>query len=172
MLVRLATSEDIPAVLALLGRVVPLMRDSGNLQWDAEYPNAAVFEADVAARHLWVAVPGEEIAGVAAVTTKQEPEYADVGWDLSEPAVVIHRLAVDPEYRGRGIAQALMREAENEARRRRIAVLRVDTNTRNEATQKLFPKLGYELAGEIELSFRPGLRFRCYEKRLVLESSS
>jgi RimJ/RimL family protein N-acetyltransferase len=49
---------------------------------------------------------------------------------------------------------------------RGIGVLRVDTNTQNEATQRLFPKLGYELAGEIGLGFRPGLRFLCYEKRL------
>jgi hypothetical protein len=42
----------------------------------------------------------------------------------------------------------------------------VDTNTQNEATQSLFPKLGYSLSGEIELQFRPGLRFRCYQKLL------
>ena len=39
--------------------------------------------------------------------------------------------------------------------------------------QRLFPKLGYELAGEIGLGFRPGLRFLCYEKRLgVLRETS
>jgi hypothetical protein len=47
-------------------------------------------------------------------------------------------------------------------------VLRVDTNTQNPATRRLFPKLGYSLAGEIGLGFRPGLRFQCYEKRLNL----
>jgi hypothetical protein len=44
--------------------------------------------------------------------------------------------------------------------------LRVDTNAQNAATQRLFPKLGYQFAGEIGLEFRPGLRFFCYEKRL------
>jgi len=46
-------------------------------------------------------------------------------------------------------------------------VLRVDTNTQNAATQKLFPKLGYTLSGETGLGFRAGLRFLCYEKRLA-----
>ena len=32
------------------------------------------------------------------------------------------------------------------------------------------PKLGYTYAGEIGLGFRPGLRFRCYEKRLAVGS--
>jgi len=78
----------------------------------------------------------------------------------------VHRLAVDPVFRGAGVAAALMQRAEVVAAERGITVLRVDTNTQNEATQRLFPKLGYCLAGEIGLEFRPGLRFFCYEKRL------
>jgi RimJ/RimL family protein N-acetyltransferase len=57
-------------------------------------------------------------------------------------------------------------QAEREAIRLGIPMLRIDTNTHNQATQKLFPKLGYVYAGEIGLSFRPGLRFLCYEKKL------
>ena len=106
------------------------------------------------------------IAGVAAITMDQEAEYAQVGWDMTQPAVVVHRLAVDPAYRGAGIAGKLMEQAEVVARERGIVMLRVDTNTENPATLRLFPKLGYVLAGEIGLEFRPGLRFLCYEKRL------
>jgi GNAT superfamily N-acetyltransferase len=167
MLVRPGRLEDLVPVMALVRRVVPLMRASGNLQWDAEYPNTGVFERDVAAGQLWVAEEEGRLGGIAAITTDQEPEYAEVGWDTAELAVVVHRLAVDPAFQGRGIALALMLQAEQVARERGIQVLRVDTNTRNEATQRLFPKLGYELAGEIGLGFRPGLRFRCYEKRLT-----
>jgi GNAT superfamily N-acetyltransferase len=165
--VRLGKLEDVDAVMELVRRVVPLMRASGNLQWDDKYPNAAVFERDVELAQLWVAEIDGEIAGVAAITTDQEPEYARVGWDISEPAIVVHRVAVDPVFRGKGIAAALMLQAEEVARSRDISVLRVDTNTQNEATQKLFPKLGYVFAGETELGFRAGLRFLCYEKRLL-----
>ncbi len=66
----------------------------------------------------------------------------------------------------RGFADALMKQAEKVALDSEIQILRVDTNTVNQATQKLFPKLGYVLAGEIELGFRPGLKFLCYEKRI------
>ena len=173
MRVREATLQDVPAVRALVRRVVPLMRASGNLQWDDNYPNAAAFEHDVERAQLWVAqidgMTEGEIAGVAAITTDQEPEYANVGWDISEPAIVVHRVAVDPAFRGQGVAAALMLHAETVARSRGISVLRVDTNTQNAATQKLFPKLGYTLSGETGLGFRVGLRFLCYEKRLDRE---
>ncbi len=166
MRIRLAIREDLPALMALMRRVVPPMRAMGNLQWDESYPNEAVFQRDIDQGQLWLADVETSIAGVAAVTTDQEPDYAQAGWDINEPAVVVHRLAVDPEFRGAGIAGALMRKAEEVAAERGIPVLRVDTNTQNEATQRLFPKLGYRLAGEISLRIRPGLRFFCYEKRL------
>jgi ribosomal protein S18 acetylase RimI-like enzyme len=165
--VRQGTAQDVPAVMALVRRVVPLMRACGNLQWDDSYPNSAVFERDVELEQMWVVEIDSEIAGVAAITTDQEPEYANVGWDISEPAIVVHRVAVDPAFRGKGIAAALMLQAESVARSRGIGVLRVDTNTQNAATQKLFAKLGYTLSGETELGFRVGLRFLCYEKRLT-----
>ncbi len=167
MQIRLATKDDLPSLMALVRRVVPLMRATGNLQWDETYPNEAVFQRDIDLNQLWVAMVDGNIAGVAAVTTDQDPDYTQVGWNIEEPAIVVHRLAVDPAFRGQGAAGALMQKAEEVAVERDITVLRVDTNTQNEATQRLFPKLGYILAGEISLEFRPGLRFLCYEKRLL-----
>ena len=172
MLTRLATHDDLPALMALLRRVVPLMIASGNLQWDESYPNETVFLRDIGLQQLWVAQADTGIAGVAAITTDQEPDYTQVGWDIEEPAIVVHRLAVDPSFQGAGVASALMQKAEEVAAERGITILRVDTNTQNQATQRLFPKLGYQLAGEIGLKFRPGLRFFCYEKRLLEDQPS
>lgn len=167
MLIRPATPADMPALLYLLRRVVPLMREAGNFQWDNQYPNEMVFSEDIAKQQLWVAEIDGQLAGLAALTEDQEPEYAQVGFDLTQRAVVTHRLAVDPNFRGRGVAYALLAQAEQLAHDRDIHFLRIDTNSENRATQQLFPKLGYRYAGEITLSFRPGLRFLAYEKHLL-----
>ena len=166
MNVRLGLAEDVPAVMELVRRVVPLMRASGNLQWGEDYPTAGVFMKDVRAGQMWVAELDGQLTGVAAITTDQEHEYAQLDWDMSEPAIVVHRLAVDPAFQGRGIAVGLMLQAEEVARACGIGVMRVDTSVDNAATQRMFPKLGYRLVGEIGLNFRPGLRVLCYEKRL------
>jgi ribosomal protein S18 acetylase RimI-like enzyme len=163
---RRATLPDLPAILALVRRVVPPMQASGNFQWSADYPNAAVFTADIAQNHLWVAELNGAVAGVAAFTQDQDAEYAQADWDVAEPALVTHRLAVDPAAQGQGVALALMGQAEKQAAVEGLRVLRVDTNSENGATQRLFPKLDYRFAGEITLAFRPGLRFFCYEKWL------
>ncbi|RFZ85678.1 GNAT family N-acetyltransferase [Mucilaginibacter terrenus] len=166
MLIRFATRADIPAIMSIVKAVVPLMQAIGNYQWDDTYPNPEVFERDIRLNQLWVAIIYNSVAGVSAITTDQDEEYRQVGWDINEDAIVTHRLAVDPAYSGKGIAAALLMKAEDEALRRGIKLLRVDTNSNNQATQKLFPKLGYEFAGEIGLNFRPGLRFYCYQKKL------
>lgn len=79
---------------------------------------------------------------------------------------MVHRLAVDAEFRGAGVALALMQKAEEVAAELDLPAVRTDTSAENEAAQRLFLKLGYRKTGEIGLSFRPGLRVVCYEKRL------
>jgi ribosomal protein S18 acetylase RimI-like enzyme len=170
MRIRIATQDDLPALMALVRRVVPLMLATGNRQWDEGYPNEPVFEQDIALEQLWVAEVEGNIAGVAALATDQEPEYAQASWDMGAKALVVHRLAVDPAFRGAGVASALMQKAEEVAVERNFDVVRVDTNTENRATQRLFPKLGYRFAGEIGLGMRPGQRFFCYEKKSRSES--
>ena len=167
LLTRRATLADVPAILTLVRRVVPLMHASGNFQWSADYPNEGVFTSDIERNHLWVAELGGAVAGVAALTQDQDAEYAQADLDAAEPALVTHRLAVDPAAQGQGVALALMAQAEQQAVAQGLRTLRVDTNSENAATQRLFPKLGYRFAGEITLAFRPGLRFFCYEKQLA-----
>ncbi|WP_020607739.1 GNAT family N-acetyltransferase [Spirosoma spitsbergense] len=164
--VRPATPADLPALVNLLKRVVPLMNRAGNFQWDDHYPNETVFRQDIVKKQLWVAEINRQIAGVAALTEDQEPEYAQVGFDLGQRAIVTHRLAVDPAFQGQGVAVALLAQAEQIALERGIRFLRIDTNSENQITQKLFPKAGYIYTGEITLGFRPGLRFLAYEKKL------
>jgi ribosomal protein S18 acetylase RimI-like enzyme len=151
----------------MLRRVIPLMHAEGLAQWDDEYPTEAIFARDIEAGELWVAeAEAGALAGVVAITTDQYPEYAHVGLDLTEPAIVAHRLAVDPAFRGLGVAAALMQQAETVARAREIPILRVDTSAQNTAAQRLTVKLGYTFAGETNLGFRGGMRIFCYEKRL------
>ena len=169
MIIRLATLNDIDAIMQLIAQVVPVMNASGNFQWDSTYPNAEVFINDITQGQLWVAEVDGNVAGVTAITTDQPAEYENVGMDITQTAIVTHRLAVGLDYRGMHIAEALLNQAEVVAQKRGINILRIDTNSNNKATRKLFPKLGYEYTGEIGLKFRPNLRFYCYEKMIAGE---
>jgi GNAT superfamily N-acetyltransferase len=81
--------------------------------------------------------------------------------------VVPHRMAVHPGYKGLGIAKQLLMHAEEIALSKDISIVRVDTCTRNPATMKLFPSLGYIAIGEIFLKGKPlDHKFMCFEKML------
>lgn len=171
MNIRLATLADIDAIMRLVKLVVPIMQATGNLQWDDKYPDTAVFTTDVQTQQLWVADIDGQIAGVIAITIGQEPEYGQVAeWDVNEPAVVAHRLAVSPDMQGKGIANSLLHQCEVVAREKDIPLIRLDTNTVNRPMQNLFLKIGYHLGGEITLHKKPGLKFMAFEKRLNLET--
>ena len=171
MIIRLATPADIDAIMHLVKQVVPIMQATGNLQWDDKYPDGEVFTADVQAGQLWVADVDGKIAGVIAITTEQEPEYGQVPeWDITEAAIVAHRLAVSPDMQGKGIANRLLQQCEVVARQKDIPLIRLDTNTVNRPMQNLFLKIGYHLSGEITLHKKPGLKFMAFEKRLNLET--
>jgi GNAT superfamily N-acetyltransferase len=137
MLLRLATLTDIPQIMQLITDVVPIMNAAGNFQWDSTYPNPQVFENDITLNQLWVAEIDGHIAGITAITTDQEPEYAEVGWDIGQTAIVTHRLAVSPRFQGKGVAAALLVQAE---------VVGIN--------QKAFPKAGLQICRRN----RPGLQ--------------
>lgn len=165
---RKASANDLAAIVKICGVVVPLLNADNNYQWNDTYPLAADFEKDIANDLLWVADVNGEVAGFAALTTDQSDEYADVGWDLKEPAIVPHRVAVDPKFRGRSIALQFMLTAEKLAREAGYKYVRIDTNVRNIPMQKMFEKLNYEFAGEISFKNKPviyeKMMFKCYQK--------
>lgn len=167
--IRRGTSDDIPSILKIIRKVVPIMNSKNNFQWTpAVYPLEDDFRKDVEQNCCYVAVDTitSDIVGVAALTEDQPPEYGDA-CDIADKAIVPHRVAVDPDYQGKGIAKLLFNHADVLAKQREYKYVRVDTNTMNLAMQNLFVKCGFILKGEISLAGKhSGMRFLCYEKAL------
>jgi len=65
-------------------------------------------------------------------------------WEDQDGALYIGRLSVDPEYRRRGIARALMDEAEREARRRGMPRMTLGVRLELEENRRLFRSCGFE----------------------------
>jgi len=62
----------------------------------------------------------------------------------------INRLAVDPEHRRQGVAQALVAEAEKVLRKNGIRIFTALTMDHNSASKSLFRKLGYRELDEVK----------------------
>ena len=104
------------------------------------------------------------VVGALTLDQNQDAEYAAVPWTVSNvPVAVVHRLMVDPEFQGRGIAREMMKFAEHAATSLGGGVLRLDAFTLNPQALGLYRALGYRDVGEVR--FRKGA-FRCFEKGL------
>ena len=165
MNIRLANMRDLPSVIDILHRVVPVMHSEGNYQWDNVYPSPADFTNDIQQYNLFVAVEDRVVIGAVAVDAIFPTEYETVSWETSPNSYTFHRLMVDPEHRGKGIAEALFRYVEYRGQLMGLRSIRVDTNENNHAILDLFKKYDYKYTGTVK--FRNVLSdFHCYEKTL------
>lgn len=78
---------------------------------------------------------------------------ASPGWDHGR---IIGNVVVHPQYRGRGIAQALMEAAEETARAEGARWLGLEVRADNAAACKLYERVGFRVVGEMEHLLRPG----------------
>ena len=164
--VRLAHWSELDVIWALVQRAVARMHERGNDQWGDQYPERADFASDIEQGELWcVADESDTVLGVAAMICRHEPDYAHVPFRRPEPALSMHRVAVDPVQEGRGVGSALFAQFERLGRARGVEALRIDTYSLNDRMQFLIKKHGFDYVGDTHYPRRP-LPYHCYEKLL------
>lgn len=164
LVLRKGTELDISDILVILKEIVPLMLEQGNPQWNSEYPAFSDFQVDVNNGDLWVALFQGEIVGFCAITKEQGEDYA-AAFDISKEAIVPHRLGVSIRARGKGVAKALLKQAEKIALDHSFQFVRIDTHRANTITNTLFPLLGYVYLKDITFAGETGT-YCCYEKQI------
>jgi GNAT superfamily N-acetyltransferase len=166
-MIRAATFSDLDSIGTTLETIVAAMRAAGNDQWGLAYPTPDHFAADCREGSLFVDDQDGKIRGFAALNFEEPEEYEPLPWTVGRPALVVHRLAVVPEYRRQGVADGLFAFAETMASTRKLAGLRSDTYSRNPAMNALFAKRGWRLVGTLNFPGREA-EFLAWEKNLVL----
>ena len=165
-MIRQAVPTDLDQIMAIIKRTVAIMNAEGNDQWSAEYPVQEDFAQDIARGELYVYCDEAGLPrGLVCLNEEQLEAYEPLAWRSDGPALVIHRMAVDPEARRQGIATKLMHFAESTAAERGLGQMRTDTYHCNERMQALFQKMGYQYVGQCYFVEELG-PFYCYEKLL------
>lgn len=164
--IRLARPEDLDEIWALVRRTVAQMIAWGSDQWGEDYPYPEAYAEDIARQELWcVTDENGAILGVAALTHRHEEDYEGLPFRRPEPAVSMHRVAVDPCAMGRGVAGMLFAQFQKEGERRGVESLRIDTYCVNERMQHLIAKHGFTKLAEFSYPGRDK-PFYCYDKLL------
>lgn len=164
-MIRKANLNDVDNIMNIVKQVIVEMKDSNNTQWDENYPKAEDFINDINEGCLYVDEFEGDLIGFICINDVQPDEYKNIDWISNEDALVIHRMGVNPNYRGRGKGKNLIRYAQNLAMDNGIMYLKTDTNSMNMKMYNLFKKCGFRFAGQMEFMGKADV-FYCYDLKL------
>ena len=161
---RRAGTDDLDALVALYGAAAQDMREKGIDQWDEYYPDREILAEDVESGDMTLGLLDGQLACAYVVNREYEPEYELGAWEHTEgDFCVLHRLCVNPEMQGQGLARQTMARMEKTARDQGFDSVRLDVFSQNLHAQRLYERLGYKRTGEVR--FRKGI-FYLMEKGL------
>ena len=149
-----AKIQDINEIMGIIKTAQDNFESQGIDQWQNNYPNESVIKEDVDNNNSYILKEGEKIIGTAALIFDGEKDYNTIydGKWLSLGAYgVIHRMAIDFNYRGTGLALEFLQELEQLSRDKGIYSIKVDTHIENMPMKKLLLKNGYKECGWIYL---------------------
>ena len=148
-----------PMVEADLERVLLILRQAQNYlrrhrvdQWQDGYPNESVIRRDMERGEAFVLTYGGAVCAYFCLSAQPEPVYAgltDGKWRTEGPYCVLHRNAVEASFRGSGLADRLVAEAEKLTAEQGGRALRADTHRHNEAMKKLMKRCGFTYRGNV-----------------------
>jgi ribosomal protein S18 acetylase RimI-like enzyme len=163
MRIRQAEPRDLDSAWSLIDRCRSALAARGIHQWDDGYPTRETTAADVARGALFVLETDDgNCVACVALDESQSPEYTSLVWTTTEPALVVHRLCVDPSAQGRGYGRQLMEFAESHAAEQGFASVRLDAYTGNPRSVELYRRRGYREVGQVRFP-RRALPFWCFE---------
>lgn len=146
--------EDVAEIMRMINKAKISLKATGIDQWQKGYPNEDVITEDIMRGESYVAVIDGKFVGTLAITFSAEHHYdtlRDGEWKNKDGYyAVIHRIAVDDDYKGKGIAGYLISQAEVLGNGR-IQSIRIDTHENNLAMQRVIQKQGFEFCGKITL---------------------
>jgi ribosomal protein S18 acetylase RimI-like enzyme len=163
----LANETHIDAAWAVIDRCRTALRERGILQWDDVYPTRDTIAADVARQRLYVLTVGRACQATVALDDQQADVYRTVSWTTSEPALVAHRLCVDPAAQGLGYGRQLMEFVEAYAERSGYSSIRLDAYSDNPSAVALYQRRGYREVGQVSFP-RRSLPFLLFERAVEL----
>ncbi|MER3328204.1 MAG: GNAT family N-acetyltransferase [Candidatus Kapaibacterium sp.] len=145
-----ATQLHLPQILDLNTKIIDFMYSRGFTHWSESYPSEAIYRRDIMRNSQYVYIIDDTIRGIVSYDTQHHELFDTLDWNPNhKSAYFVHRLAVDPEFQGRGIANELMEFSENNAREDNIDSIRLGAFKGYSEVVGFYKKRGYEVRGEI-----------------------
>ena len=170
MIIRRTENLDLDRITDIFQEARETIAKLGIDQWQNGYPNEGEIAMDIAKGYSYVMEENKKIIGTMAVLFDGEPTYDKIyegAWKTAEePYAAIHRVAVDANCKGKGIAGDMIDEVVKMCRERGVRSIKNDTHRDNKSMQRMQAKNGFEYCGVIYLE--DGAERIAFEKLIEL----
>jgi len=156
MQIRKCTEADIASAGAFYDRVVLWLDSHINYpKWIyGVYPSMETVRASTKAGTQFICLDGNAIIGAFILNDDSDGNYQEGCWQQAladGEYMVLHTLAIDPEYHRQGIGSEIIRFCVDRTRSNGYKALRVDIVPDNLPARKLYEKNGFTHAGDVDL---------------------
>lgn len=150
---RKAENTDLNRVCQLIEMGRGLLKQDHSPQWQDGNPSPALIRQDIQERRGYVLIYEEVIVGYGALIKAPDPAYEKIEagqWKPGNKAYAsIHRVVVNPEYKGKGFGQIILKLLKEKALVKGFSDIRIDTHEKNLRMRHLITKLGFSYQGII-----------------------
>ncbi len=155
MEIRIATEKDFEAAVALLEMGRKNIAELGIDQWQNGSPNAEDIRRDIENGNCYVAVEGDNYLATLYIGFDGDKTYEKIEgkWLQEDKYATLHRVAVNTDYRGKGVFSAVVNFATLLSLSKGYHALRIDTHYGNTRMQSALGKNGFTPCGKIWLSW-------------------
>jgi len=152
--VRKTEAKDLNRVMAIISQAQEYFKKNQIDQWQNGYPSIETIQEDMSFGSSYVLLENDVVIATAAIIFAGEPDYETIyegEWLTHDKYGVIHRIAVDDDLKGSGIALKFMKLIEEMCLATGVSSLKIDTHRQNIPMQKYLKKNNFKYCGVIYL---------------------
>lgn len=143
--------QDTDKAISVMYEVSSWMKGSGmkvNQWWQPENMNRDFMLQHTEPNEYYVAIEdGKPAASVILQDSERNQDWSYIDKGNPQKALYIHWLCVARDFAGQGLSKVMVDFASEEAKRRNLPRLRLDTDADEEKLCKLYERLGFHLMG-------------------------
>ncbi len=154
MFFRKATANDINNIMKIINDAKAYFKEMNIDQWQDGYPNEDVIKNDIFNSNSYLLEVDGKIVATAMFAIERDKTYDNIydgKWLTEGKYAVIHRIAVDNNFKGLKLGAEIINNAIKICKAKGIESIKIDTHKDNNSMQKFLLNNGFEYCGVIYL---------------------
>jgi hypothetical protein len=147
-----STPNDIETIFSLFDSAIEYQKKNGYNLWPQF--SRKLIETEIKEKRHWKIMDGDMVVCIFSVLYNDPVIWIEKN---NDPAVYLHRIAINHSYKGKNIIALIKKWAEDHARKNNKKYLRMDTWGNNENLRNYYIKAGFNYVGQQYLIQADGL---------------